>query len=696
MSETQPTRTTRTRTAERDGVSDDLLARIVEATDRRSASRPNPMALETFEQVEAFAERAARSLMVPKDYQAKPDNIIVAVMKGKELGMPPIQALESIAIVNGRSSLWGAMVEGLCYASGLVEDHEEHFEGVEGTDGFTAVCTVKRKGIASPKVGRFSQADAKRAGLFGQATHGKYPRRMMQWRAKHPAFTDAFPDVLRGIAMREIEAEDAVATPGWTMPVPEKGWFVGKPQATSDGWDNTWFNGVVQKLAGEPNAWKWLDLLIACLADAPTTRDVDEIGDLPVVQKVRESAPDEAKATIDQAFADARARLTPAPAERPNPSADAPAPEAKVSPPATSGAVAPLGLQPSVNIVPGAPIPAQDHRAPAVQVAPMPEDPSRAGAEPSGVVAFAAWLVDADGSEMPDEDGVIPNEPYADPVAFVSDWINARNTMPAVDVEAFDTINRAALDDAATASAGAAKLIAQAMGAHTMSIEEAALPTDEPALFKDLPIDPAVVFAPPAKATKADYDSYKDRLRSVFTAAATSDAFNHAREVNKGTWDKFPNSQRLACEGIAKARQDELSAAPATNGASNGLDRIATMLASDVHRVTAEAGLDAWLAIPTTVANLERLRTNDGASYYAQVWGTIGERYNALRPLSPLGLFGMLCATVRACQTQNEVTVELPPKIVADVVLMSADPALKMKLVAVANDHKTWLQGRGK
>lgn len=272
--------------------------------------------LANFHDILDFADQASRSALIPAQYRNKPADIVIAVMHGAELGLPPIQAINSIAVINGRPSVWGDAVPGLCYGSGLAQDIEEHYEGEPGTDGFTAVCIATRRGF-SPKTGRFSQGDAKTAGLYGKATHGSYPKRMMMWRARHFALHDAFPDVLRGIGTRELEAEDeASGGPKWSMPQPERGAFTSRPALeASDGWDNTWFEGVSNKLISEPNAWKWMEILLAAVKDAPTQRDLDEIADLRNVREARANAPAEARAKIDTAFIAAEARFKAKPAD---------------------------------------------------------------------------------------------------------------------------------------------------------------------------------------------------------------------------------------------------------------------------------------------------------------------------------------------------------------------------------------------
>lgn len=543
MSETQaPARATRTKTAEREAFSDDMIARVIEVTEQRLATRTNPMNLNTFEEIESFAERASRSKMVPKDFQGKPEDIILAVMQGKELGLPPIQAIQSIAMVNGRPSVWGDAVPGLCYARGLVEDHQETYEGQEGTDGFTAICVVKRKGVASPKIGRFSQSDAKRAGLYGQAVHGKYPRRMMQWRARHAAFHDAFPDVLRGIGTREIEAEDSVSTPGWSMPPPEKGWFTATAQKHADGWDDTWFLGVVQKLASETNAWRWLDLLVACLYDAPTLRDVNEIGDLAVVVTVRESAPDDGKKAIDEAFNNARAELakknTPAPVAQTAPASEA----ADAGIPQTSGAV-------------GQPVPAE--ASPSAE-APAAEDRSTqspASADP----AFSVWLVNGEGNELADADGVF--EPFDDPVKFARAYKEVEGNLFPGDLGLFHTANEDNVQWAVSLSEEAAAIFTPAP-APAQNIEPP-LKATNPTLPMAMPINPWFI-PPPTKSTRAEFTSYVDRFKKLLADAVNVSAIDHLVSVNSVTTERsdFLNSSRLQIKAATEERRKEMAAPP--------------------------------------------------------------------------------------------------------------------------------------
>ena len=153
-----------------------------------------------------FSEMLAKSQMVPRAYQNKPEDIMVAVQWGYEIGLAPMQALQNIAVINGKPSVYGDAAMALVQASPVCDGVDESIEG-EGTTNPVAVCIARRKG-RNPVIVRFSVEDAKRAGLYGkQGPWSAYPKRMLQMRARGFALRDAFPDVLKGLITAE-EAQD--------------------------------------------------------------------------------------------------------------------------------------------------------------------------------------------------------------------------------------------------------------------------------------------------------------------------------------------------------------------------------------------------------------------------------------------------------------------------------------------------------
>lgn len=161
---------------------------------------------QTLSEAMQYSEMMAKSQIIPKDYQGKPENVLVAVQWGHEIGLPPLQAMQNIAVINGRPSLWGDAVLALVRGSGKLEMIDERIENE------VAICRVKRKGELE-QVRTFSMAEAKQAGLLGkQGPWSQYPNRMLQMRARAFAMRDVFPDVLKGIAVAE-EVQDVEAVP---------------------------------------------------------------------------------------------------------------------------------------------------------------------------------------------------------------------------------------------------------------------------------------------------------------------------------------------------------------------------------------------------------------------------------------------------------------------------------------------------
>ncbi|MBR8201662.1 hypothetical protein [Burkholderia vietnamiensis] len=151
----------------------------------------------SLEQAMQLANILADSSIVPKDFIGKPGNVLVAIQWGMELGLKPMQAMQNIAVINGRPSLWGDALLALVLASPVCEYVQEWEENG------TAFIKVKRRGKPED-IQSFSDDDAKKAGLIGkQGPWAQYPQRMKKMRARAFALRDNFADVLKGIAVAE-------------------------------------------------------------------------------------------------------------------------------------------------------------------------------------------------------------------------------------------------------------------------------------------------------------------------------------------------------------------------------------------------------------------------------------------------------------------------------------------------------------
>lgn len=143
--------------------------------------------------------------------EKKLDEAMACISYGRTLNMSPKLALTNTMVVNGTMTIWGDALPAVIYQSGLMEYKEETFDATT----MTAICTVKRKDMSRPEVRTFSMEDAKIAGLWGKGVWQKYPKRMLQMRARTMALRDVFPDVLQGMITTEeameIQQNDALS-----------------------------------------------------------------------------------------------------------------------------------------------------------------------------------------------------------------------------------------------------------------------------------------------------------------------------------------------------------------------------------------------------------------------------------------------------------------------------------------------------
>lgn len=194
----------------------------------------------TLDDLEKFCKMTAAGYKVAKklSYAGKkipaeltdPDFVFIIVSNGAELGLKPMQALHNISLIDGKPVLWGDGMLAVVRDSGDLEEFKETFsmDTTEGTkmsrqelnkgiytDDFCAICVIKRRGYDKITY-KFSVGDAKIAGLwcFDSTERNrqyspwfKYPKRMLQMRARSWALRDTFADRLKGFSTVE-EARD--------------------------------------------------------------------------------------------------------------------------------------------------------------------------------------------------------------------------------------------------------------------------------------------------------------------------------------------------------------------------------------------------------------------------------------------------------------------------------------------------------
>ena len=184
-----------------------------------AGSAVRPIIPSDFDQTIRMAKTAVQAGLFHAENEEKAlAQATMAVLQGLELGIPPMQAVQQIAIIGGRCAVWGDLVPAMIWRAG--HKIREWIEG-EG-EARVAWCEITRGDNKEVIRRKFSVDDAKRAGLWDTRTtirwrdktntwHEeandnpwyRYDERMLQMRARGFCARDGVPDVLHGIYIRE-------------------------------------------------------------------------------------------------------------------------------------------------------------------------------------------------------------------------------------------------------------------------------------------------------------------------------------------------------------------------------------------------------------------------------------------------------------------------------------------------------------
>ena len=180
----------------------------------------NPLAPRDYEEAQRLAKLLCEAKMAPQGFE-KPETCLVGILQGMEMGLSPLFALQRMAIVDGRLTIWGDGALALVLRSGLCVSITEWLEGDDESE-WISHCEVLREGWDRPITRSFAVQDAKRANLWHKpGPWTEYPKRMLQMRARAFALRDVFADVLGGLYFREeIEPKASQAKPRDIRPQP--------------------------------------------------------------------------------------------------------------------------------------------------------------------------------------------------------------------------------------------------------------------------------------------------------------------------------------------------------------------------------------------------------------------------------------------------------------------------------------------
>lgn len=154
------------------------------------------------------AEMAIKSKFLPQGIST-PEQAIIIALKGKELGIPPMQSFAQIAVIQGKPTISAELMMALVYKN--VPTAEVIFTK---SDNHGCTLSARRRKEHAFSSFSFNETDAKTAGLLLKDTWKKYPGAMYRARAISIMARALFADAISGCSYTHEEMGASVDSEG--------------------------------------------------------------------------------------------------------------------------------------------------------------------------------------------------------------------------------------------------------------------------------------------------------------------------------------------------------------------------------------------------------------------------------------------------------------------------------------------------
>ncbi|MGE5683053.1 MAG: hypothetical protein ACM34K_19500 [Bacillota bacterium] len=144
------------------------------------------------EKKKELAQIFIKSGLIPTQLNT-PEKVLVCMFKSQELGLPALEGLSGMAVINGKVTLQGNLLLALINRSNkakkIVIDEQDNYCSV----------TMSRRDYEFEYTFVFSMDDAKKAGLLDKQIWRQYTKTMLKWRAVSGCARVVFSDIIGGL-----------------------------------------------------------------------------------------------------------------------------------------------------------------------------------------------------------------------------------------------------------------------------------------------------------------------------------------------------------------------------------------------------------------------------------------------------------------------------------------------------------------
>jgi len=154
-----------------------------------------------------------------------PEQAVAIILKGRELGVPPMQALSHIHVISGKPTMSAELM-----LAQVLKLHPKTKLSYPERSTEKCIIKVQRDG-SEPSIFSFTIGDAEAAGLLNNSTWKKYPRAMLHARCVSEMCRSLFPDAIAGVSYCPEELGATVNEDGEVIDVPSNETKLDNPSA---------------------------------------------------------------------------------------------------------------------------------------------------------------------------------------------------------------------------------------------------------------------------------------------------------------------------------------------------------------------------------------------------------------------------------------------------------------------------------
>lgn len=135
---------------------------------------------------------------------------VVKILAGSEVGLRPIESMNEVFIVNGKTSLTTKVI---CRLVGQSKKYRYHVDKIDNEECAITFFNIENGVISEAGKSAFTMKDAAKAGLANKDVWKNYPRNMLFARAFSNGQRWYAPDVYTGYSKEELDDIDANKIP---------------------------------------------------------------------------------------------------------------------------------------------------------------------------------------------------------------------------------------------------------------------------------------------------------------------------------------------------------------------------------------------------------------------------------------------------------------------------------------------------